>query len=92
MSSNEETISTETPTRRKIIWGLGVLSMFAAVAAATRFPFITKKNVISCKPESKKRTIKMLTQDGTLVEVDESLLTASRKKISNDELRDWIKK
>ena len=36
-------------------------------------------------------TVKMLTQDGQLVEVDAKLLAASRKKISDKELQDWVK-
>ena len=90
MNSNEEIIQTISPTRRKFIWGVGVLSLFAAVASS--LPFFSKKNVIACKPESKKRTLTMLTQDGKLVEIDASLITASRKKISNKELQNWIKK
>jgi len=34
----------------------------------------------------------MLTQDGRLVEIDEALLTASRKKVTDIELQNWIKK
>jgi len=92
MNSNEEITETNTETRRKLIRGLGVLSMFAAIAAAVRIPFIGKKEVISCKPETNKTMLKMLTQDGRLVEIDASLLTASKKKISNNELQNWIKK
>ena len=92
MNSNEEITETNTASRRKLIRGLGVLSMFAAIAAAARLPFIGKKEVISCKPDSKKTMIKMLTQDGKLVEIDASLLTASNKNISNNELQNWIKK
>ncbi len=92
MNNNEEITETNTAARRKLIRGLGILSMFAAIAAAARLPFIAKKEVIACKPESKKTMIKMLTQDGKLVEIDASLLTASNKKISNNELQNWIKK
>ncbi len=90
MNSNEEITQTISPARRKFVWGIGVLSLFAAVVSA--LPFFARKNVIACKPESKKRTITMLTQDGKLVEIDESLITANRKKISNTELQNWIKK
>ena len=90
MNNNEEIIETISPARRKLIWSVGILSLFAAVASS--LPFFSKKDVIACKPESKKRTLTMLTQDGKLVEIDESLITASRKKISNTELQNWIKK
>jgi hypothetical protein len=36
--------------------------------------------------------VKMLTQDGSLVEIDKKLLASSGKKISNEELQQWIKK
>lgn len=92
MNSNEEITQINSSSRKKFVLSVGVLSVFAAIAAATGFPFLNKKNVIACKPESNKKTIKMLTQDGRLVEIDESLITANRKKISNNELQNWIKK
>lgn len=87
---DKEVTKTIPPTRRKFVWGIGILSLFAAVASG--LPFFSKKDVIACKPEGKKRMLTMLTQDGKLVEIDESLITASRKKISNKELQNWIKK
>jgi len=92
MNNNEDITQIRTPSRRKFVWGIGVFSMFAAIAALIKPPFLRKRDVIACKPESKKRMIKMLSQNGTLVEFDESLIKANRKKISNSELQDWIKK
>jgi hypothetical protein len=92
MNNNEGVIQKKFPSRRKFVWGMGVLSMFAAIAALVKPPFQRKRDVIACEPEGKKRMIRMLSQDGTLVEIDESLITAGRKKISNSELQDWIKK
>jgi hypothetical protein len=67
-------------TRRKFIaWGVAS----AAVLAAFKFIKQSPK-----KPE----TVKMLTQDGKLVEVDIAALPASKKKITNGELQNWIKK
>jgi len=54
--------------------------------------FQKKKNIISCKPESKRKMVKMLTQDGQLVEIDESLITSNGKRISTGELQSWVKK
>jgi hypothetical protein len=34
----------------------------------------------------------MLTQDGQLVEIDESLITSNGKRISTGELQRWVKK
>ena len=43
-------------------------------------------------PENKKtNTVKMLTQDGKLVEVNAADLPAKKKKITNEELQNWIK-
>jgi hypothetical protein len=92
MKGNKEIAQTNSPSRRKFVWGLGILSSFAAFAAATSFPFFSKKNSILIKPEGKKKTVKMLTQDGRLVEVDEALIVASKKKVTNTELQHWIKK
>src|SRR5450755_1130057 len=70
--TGEETVREIIPTRRKFVWGLGVLSVFSGIALLARTPFSGKKNVIACAPE-KKRMVKMLTQDGKLVEIDASL-------------------
>ncbi len=40
----------------------------------------------------KAETVKMLTQDGSLVEIDKELMVSSGKKISDKELQQWIKK
>ncbi|MBS1666273.1 MAG: hypothetical protein JST58_02750 [Bacteroidetes bacterium] len=90
MDSNTALTENETPTRRKILYGVGILSILAAISTFLRFPIAAKKNAIACKPESKK--IKMLSQDGRLVEIDESLLTQNKRKISDKELQHWIKK
>lgn len=41
--------------------------------------------------KKKKQSLKMLTEDGRLVEVDPGLIKKSGKKISNDEIHHWIK-
>jgi hypothetical protein len=67
-------------SRRKFIgWGL----VSAAVFSAIKF----------VRPaDKKKKTTKMLTQDGQLVEVDITALPSKKKKITNTELQNWIKK
>lgn len=57
----------------------------AAISSVTlsRFFGRTKKQ--------KSETVKMLAQDGKLVEIDKKLLSASRKKITDSELQHWIK-
>ncbi|MBS1527875.1 MAG: hypothetical protein JST19_19680 [Bacteroidetes bacterium] len=74
-------------SRRKFVWGAGILAALAVVGKVTGLPVLSKKNA-----PDKKRTVKMLTQDGKLVEIDESLITASRRKVTNAELQNWIKK
>ena len=58
----------------------------AALSSVSVFKFFgrTKKK--------KTETLKMLTQDGTLVEIDRELMVSSREKISDKELQQWIKK
>lgn len=92
MERNKEIPLENSPSRRKFVWGMGILSAFAAAATAIGVPFFGKKKPEPGKATVKKSTIKMLTQDGRLVEVDEALLSASRKKVTNIELQNWIKK
>jgi hypothetical protein len=71
------------PVSRKkfVFWSVGVLSVFGA--ARYFFRSAPKKNFTS---------VKMLSQDGKLVEVDvANLACGKRKKISDDELKKWVK-
>jgi len=70
------------PVSRKkfVAWGIGVLSVFTAARYFWSGP-----------KEHSPQTIKMLTQDGKLVEVDvENLACGKRKKISDEELKNWV--
>jgi hypothetical protein len=80
----------EVKTRRKLLAGIGVLSAFS-LWKATGF-FFKKKQVIACAPPEEKKTMKVLSQDGKLVEVDISKIKILKGKISDQELQDWIKK
>jgi len=79
---------TKRPDRRKFVYGIGILAMLAGL----RSFFLTKREVISCGPEPVKKTHRMLTQDGTLVEVDDALLSSTRTRITDEELQNWIRK
>ncbi|HEY8660633.1 MAG TPA: hypothetical protein VIL78_16470 [Hanamia sp.] len=70
------------PTSRKkfLLWSATILSS----AAVFKFIRIPKKK--------KSETVKMLTQDGKLVEIDKKLLASPGKKISDIELQQWVKK
>jgi len=89
MDSNKKITPANSPSRRKFVLGLGIFSAFAAVATATGLPSLVKKFT---KTPVKTKTVKMLTEDGRLVEIDQSLITASKKKVTNAELQHWIKK
>ena len=44
-------------------------------------------------PASTKNTVKMLSQDGTLIEVDASKIgCGKRKKITDEQLKNWVAK
>ena len=74
------TTENKNQSRRKFIsWGVAS----AALLTAVKFILPSKK-----KPE----TVKMLTQDGKLVEVAIASLPPQKKKVTNDELKNWIKK
>ena len=89
MKEQESAVTGKQNTRRKLIWGIGLLSLFPLLRFGR---FAKKKEVIGCAPETPTGTIKMLTQDGKLVEVDIAHLPASDKqKISNKDLQGWIK-
>jgi hypothetical protein len=78
----------KTPSRRKFVLGLGLLSLLAAIG----IPVYKKRIIQSCGPLDKKKTVKMLTQDGKLVEIDVEKLTGQKKKITDTELQSWVKK
>ena len=66
-------------SRRKLIeWGIGALAAFSAIGL-----FFSQKK--------KKKIVKMLTQDGHLVEVDEALVKSTGKKVNNKEIHSWVK-
>lgn len=74
-------IENKKESRRRFIgWGIASAAFFSAV-----------KFILPIKKE-KKQTVKMLTQDGKLVEVDIAALPPKKKKITNQELQNWIAK
>lgn len=72
--------SQYTTSRKKFfLWALGIVTSIPAF----RFMMTAKK---------KKDTVKMLTQDGKLVEIDRDLISGSKRKITDAELKNWVKK
>lgn len=84
---NTDNTAQQESKRRKLIAGLVTLSLFPLAKLGF---FSKKKDLISCAPESK--TIKMLTQEGKLVEIDASIIKGTKEKITNAQLQTWIKK
>ncbi len=88
----DQITDTETQlVRRKVLWW-GGLGSIAVLFTGFRFRnlFSPRKEVISCAPEQP-TTIKMLTQDGTLVEIDASLMKQiSKEKITDEELKTFV--
>jgi predicted sulfurtransferase len=73
---------TTKPTSRKkfLLWGTVLLS------SATVFRFFAGKK------KKKEETVKMLTQDGKLVEIDLKMIQASKRSLITDqELKGWVK-
>lgn len=64
--------------RTFMAWGVSILSGLSLISLGVR-------------GRRKKETVKMLTQDGKLVEVEKNVLTGKKQKISNDDLKGWIK-
>jgi hypothetical protein len=69
-------------SRKKFIsWGVVMTSLMAVPT----FLFLKKKK------DPQLQTKKMLTRDGRLVEIDVTKLSASKKKIKDEEIHTWIK-
>ncbi len=85
-----EAIPPKGKIRRNLLVGIGLLSFFPLL----RSMLSSKKNpVISCAPPAeKKKTMKVLSQDGLLVEVDISRVKRIQGKVTDEELQKWIRK
>ena len=72
----------KTSSRKKfLLWGATILSS------------LTVLNFVSGDKPPKKETVKMLTQDGILVEVEvDKLTTGRRNKINDEQLKNWVSK
>ena len=75
----------EASSRKKfLLWGAAIISTFTALKLFT--------GAAKSQNEPVNKTVKMLTQDGKLVEIDKKVLASSGTKISNEELQKWIYK
>jgi len=76
-----ENVNGPVSRKKFVFWSVGFVSVFTAA----RYFF-------SSGPKKNTTTVKMLSQDGKLVEVDvTNLACGKRKKISDDELKNWVK-
>lgn len=70
-------------SRKKFLaWSVGISSLLA-VPAFLKF---------SAKKKNKATTVKMLTQDGKLVEIDVANIPSKKKKIKVAEIHTWMNK
>jgi hypothetical protein len=84
MENNNGTVSRS----KFMIWVLGLLASFTALRYLKSFADNKSANQLSSN-----KTVKLLGEDGQLVEVDPALLGRPLKKISTEhEIRTWIKK
>ena len=73
--------SEKFQSRKKfLLWGAAALSSVSVL------------RIFKAPKKQKTETVKMLTQDGKLVEVTVSAIPSKKKKITNKELQNWIKK
>ena len=79
--------SQKASTRKKFLfWSAALISGITL----SKYFFQSKKE--AGNKNSQSTTVKMLTRDGKLVEIDKSLLISPDKKISNEELQKWVKR
>jgi len=67
-----------TSRKKFVLWSIAIVS---SITALKLFPSASKK----------KQTVKLLTQDGRLVEVEKDRIGASKIKITDEELKSWVK-
>jgi len=67
--------------RRKVLYWIA-----GALSAVTFFKFLPRK--VKTQP----KMVKMLTEDGQLVEVDMNHISSARTKIKPDEIHTWVKR
>jgi len=89
--NNKEMVSRTDLQRRKFVLRFSILSAFAGFSTILKLALFNTRNWDRVKPQKTRRTVKMLTQDGKLVEVDAAMVS-SKRKISNSELQNWVKK
>lgn len=75
--------------RRHLLTALGALSILTLL----KLPSLPlKRKPIACAPPPKTDAAgpRLLTRDGRLVEVDPTKISVVKKKVSDEELKNWI--
>ena len=74
--------------RRHMLTALGALSVLALIKLHI---LRRRREPVECgAPAKTEPALRLLGQDGRLVEVDPSRITVLKKKISDDELKEWV--
>src|SRR5215216_4932734 len=80
-TSNMERENKSLSRKRFLVFGFGITSLLAVPA----FLKVTKK-------KKDLKTVKMLTQDGKLVEIEITNVPAKKKKLKDAEIHTWVNK
>lgn len=72
--------------KRRKFFSLGLLSGAALLAP------ITNAVALISNQQAEKKTVRFLTKEGKLVEVDQDSLPQATKSASNDDVKNWIRK
>ena len=86
---NNLPVESTRDIRRKIL--LGIVGVFALFSFLKFISPRKEKKAISCAPD-KPETMKLLTQDGRLVEVEISKTSTTTQQLSNEHLLGWVKR
>jgi hypothetical protein len=70
---------------RLLKWGKGIIAVCITGALAYTGTLTFKKPV-------QKKSHKMLTEDGVLVEIDPQAIVKTKQKIKSEEIHHWIKR
>ena len=78
--ANNQVMKNKVSRKNFLAWSFGI-SYLLAIPAFLKF---------SNKKENKSTTVKMLTQDGKLVEIDVANIHEKKKKIKATEIQTWV--
>jgi hypothetical protein len=80
----------KSDSRKKFLKRIGVITLLAAAASSIKWPLLYKNKKSTQPGPPLKGKTKMLTQDGRLVEVDISGLSGNSRKLSHEEIQNWV--